>query len=35
MIENSYLFLIKMEKYYTTLGKFVYNNSITENKNTW
>jgi len=30
--ENSYLFLIKMEKYYTTLGKFVYNNSITENK---
>ena len=30
--ENSYLFLIKMEKYYTTLGKFVYNNSLTENK---
>jgi len=30
--ENSYLFLIKMEKYYTSLGKFVYNNSITENK---
>jgi serine/threonine protein kinase len=30
--ENSYIFLIKMEKYYTTLGKFVYNNSITENK---
>jgi serine/threonine protein kinase len=30
--QNSYLFLIKMEKYYTTLGKFVYGNSITENK---
>jgi serine/threonine protein kinase len=30
--ENSYLFLIKMEKYYTSLGKFIYNNSLTENK---
>jgi len=30
--ENSYIFLIKMDKYYTSLGKFVYNNSITENK---
>jgi serine/threonine protein kinase len=30
--QNTYLFLIKMEKNYTTLGKFVYNNSITENK---
>jgi serine/threonine protein kinase len=30
--ENSYLFLIKMEKYYSSLGKFVYNNSLIENK---
>lgn len=30
--ENSYLFLIKMEKYYNSLGSFVYNNSTTENK---
>jgi serine/threonine protein kinase len=30
--ENSYLFLIKMKKYYTSLGKFIYGNSLTENK---
>jgi len=30
--ENSYLFLIKMEKYYTSLGSFVYNNSLGDNK---
>jgi serine/threonine protein kinase len=30
--ENSYIFLIKMKKYYTSLGKFIYSNSFTENK---
>lgn len=30
--ENSYLFLIKMEKYYSSLGKFIYNNSLLNNK---
>ena len=29
---NSYIFIIKMPKYSASLGKFVYNNSIMENK---
>ena len=30
--ENSYIFLIKMKKYYTSLGKFVYDNPTIQNK---